>query len=512
MSNQQQPSTDSDIYSPTIVTLPPIPGDATSISHDDDSSPHSSSWQSDLTSTTCKSCHCPFDAFQRRHHCRLCGFVFCQSCSSTRSLIPPSSLVLRTIASTESHMYLPNNNSPSLEYRMQQARLPQRTCDDCRLQLSPLQEELRQTNSNAARYNYINDGDGIRSLCNSPLAFTLGHEVRKAAYALSNLLPSSRNKIPLTTVVSNNDLDVLSYPDPRYADPCRDNFKVDLTLRNVDKVHIPSRLLRKAKGIAIVTCAKGGLGFAGVEFGTGLVVARTSLEGEDRMTWSAPSALGLAGFSWGALIGAQVSDHIFLLMTEEAVWLFSTQDASIQLGVDVGAAVGPVGRSAEADLAASRTAMAPIYTYSLSKGLYAGVSMDGRVVVTRPRVNEKFYGRTVSAEELLNGSVPSPPAAQPLYDAIKRCLVYGDSVRGSNLPLDGNRANELDVSPTQESGYQSLNNRENNRSIAIPGGLFERLSHSTGLGMPVASPPVRTENPYNLAGRHDSTWQPNFSE
>jgi lipid-binding SYLF domain-containing protein len=381
-----------------------------------------------------------------------------------------------------------------------------------------LQEELQRKNSNAARYNFIN-GDGIRSLCNSPLAFTLGHEVRKAAYALSNLLPSGGNRGrmgALMTMVSNDDDDeYASYP-PRNSDPCKDTFKVDLTLRNVDKVHIPSRLLRKARGIAIVTCAKGGLGFAGVEFGTGLVVARTTSgdDGED-MAWSAPSALGLAGFSWGALIGAQVSDHIFLLMTDEAVRLFSTQDASIQLGVDIGVAVGPVGRSAEADLAASRSngsmAMAPIYTYSLSKGLYAGVSMDGRVVVTRPRVNEKFYGRSLTAEELLNGSVPRPPAAQPLYDAIKRCLVYGDSLGGANLPVDGSKVTDPDASPAQESGYQSLN-RDSNRTIAFPGGLLERLSHSTGLGMPVAPPPIRTENPYNLAARHDPTWQPNFSE
>lgn len=402
------------------------------------------------------------------------------------------------------------SNGPSLEYRIHQARHPQRTCNDCCVKLAPLQEELRIKNSNANRYNFVN-ASGVRSLCNSPLAFTLGHEVRKAAYALGNLLPQTRKSGGFVSMEQENLQ--YSYP-PREADPCHNNFKVDLTLRNVDGVHIPSRLLRKARGIAIVTCAKGGFGFGGIEFGTGLVVARLDNDNTDEILWSAPSAIGLAGFAWGALLGAQLSDHIFLLMTNEALRLFSTQDTSVQLGVDVGVAVGPVGRSAEADLAASRSngtmAMAPIYTYSLSKGLYAGISMDGRIVGTRPRVNEKFYGRQVSAEELLGGIEPRPPAAQPLYDAIKRCLVYGDIVCEHGSSTGGERSAE-----NQPLSRQSTSNTEtvNSRAqVASPGSLLERLSHTTGLGMPVATPPVRTENPYNLAGRHDPTWQPNFSE
>ena len=507
------------MHSPTIVNLPPAPGESTSREDVNNPSPRlSSPWQPDPTAHTCTACHCPFDAFQRRHHCRLCGFVFCQSCSSTRSLIPPTALVLRS-DSTENISFVSQNsrdgddvvssNGPSLEYRIHQARLPQRTCDQCHVKLEALQEELREKNSNAMRYNFVNAA-GLRPLFNSPLAFTLGHEVRKAAYALGNLLPKGRRTGPF---VSHEEeiLDYSSYPLSD-ADQCQNSFKLDLTLKNVDKIHIPSRLLQKAKGIAIVTCAKGGLGFAGVEFGTGLVVARTD-DGNDsnKITWSAPSAIGLAGFAWGALIGAQVSDHIFLLMTNEAVRLFSTQDASIQLGVDVGVAVGPMGRSAEADLVASLSsgsmAMAPIYTYSLSKGLYAGVSMDGRVVFTRAKVNEKFYGRALRAEELLSGGVPMPPAAQPLYDAIRRCLVYDDNI-GKTVSSIGNRIVRDDPSiPERNEGTMDSPN-----PIPIPGGLMERLSHSTGLGLPIASPPTRTENLYNLSARHDPTWQPNFSE
>ena len=345
---------------------------------------------------------------------------------------------------------------------------------------------------------------------NSPLAFTLGHEVRKAAYALTNLLPGSKNK--RGGFVPTSDRLQYSYPPPE-SDPCYipnggGCKSIDPTLSNVDKLHIPAKLLQQAKGIAIVTSAKGGLGFAGFEFGTGLVVARRN-DGSSLDDWSAPCAIGIGGFAWGALIGAQVSDHVFLLMTEDAVRLFSSEKGrSIQLGADIGVALGPLGRSAEADLGASslsRTldgtnrvgpSIAPIYTYSLSKGLYAGLSLDGRILMTRDRVNEKFYGRTISAYEILSGQVPSPPAAQPLYDALKRCRVYGGSGSG-NTGLGGQTSMSGGI---DDGGY--------NVPSSGGGGLMERLSHTTGAGLPISATnaPSRYSSPnrYNLSGREEN--------
>ena len=169
-----------------------------------------------------------------------------------------------------------------------------------------------------------------------------------------------------------------------------------------------------------MTVIKGGFG-VGVEFGTGLVVAR--LDDDDR-PWSAPSAIGLGGVSWGALVGAQVSDHVFLLMTDQAVDLLANAEGSVQLGADVAVAVGPLGRALEGNLTVAPGNIAPVYTYSLSKGLYAGLSLDGKMIFTRHKVNEKFYGMEVNPRDLLSGEAPTPPAAQPLYDALKRCHVY----------------------------------------------------------------------------------------
>jgi len=304
-----------------------------------------------------------------------------------------------------------------LEERFQLAREPLRVCVGCHQQLQPLQEELRTANSNAMRFNHIDPNDP-RRFFNSPLAFTLGHEVRKAAYALSNMLPLPKR---MSTAVFQDTSDNFLTGDDLDIQQCKDEC-ANLTpnFSNLDGVKIPARLLEEAKGVAVITVAKGGFGVAGVEFGTGLVVARLG----DNQQWSAPCAIGTAGMSWGALIGAQVSDHVFLLMTDAAVELMFNNDGNLQLGADIGVAVGPVGRALEADFAASPGAFAPIYTYSLSKGIYAGISLDGKVIVTRNRVNEKFYGREVTGQQLLNGEIPSPPAARPLYDAMQRCHVY----------------------------------------------------------------------------------------
>ena len=447
----------------------------------DDASPRlSSHWQSDASTDRCAACQRKFDAIMnRRHHCRLCGELFCGPCSDTRSLIPPSSLVLRgrqgpgpqasfsprggdadsTVTYVRSQDGLGGADDTllygrGLESRMLLARHPQRTCHRCRETLAPLQEELCLRNSNAMRFNYVDEANRLRSHLNSPVAFTLGHEVRKAAYALGNLLPrggrtggGTRGFVPSGGGIGHA---------PYESDPCQgaDVGCREPSLRGLDNARIPGGLLARARGVAVVTVAKAGLGLAGLEFGTGLVVARTSDPGSgDPDGWSAPSAVCLAGFAWGALVGAQVADHVFLLMTDDAVRLFASDAGrSVQLGADVAVAVGPVGRAAEADIGASAgnslglngadpgggVAVAPILSYSLSRGLYAGMSLDGRVLMTRDGVNEKFYGRRLSGRELLSGRVPTPPAAQPLYDALKRCRVYGGGrggVNGDRAPL-----------------------------------------------------------------------------
>ena len=252
----------------------------------------------------------------------------------------------------------------------------------------------------------------------------------QAAYTLNNLLPlPKRSNLLYAPMKETYTLYNAGQPSP--ITNCKNTCKtVSPNLGDLDGVRIPARLLEQAKGIAVLTVFKGGF-VVGGEFGSGLVVVKLDDLGDDKgIRWSAPSSIGTVGMSWGALAGAQISDHVFLLMNDEAVELMATNEGSIQLGADIGVAVGPIGRALEANVGATassgegKPAVAPIYTYSLSKGLYAGVSLDGKVIMTRHRVNEKFYGYNIKPSDLLSGKVASPPAAQPLYDALKRCHVY----------------------------------------------------------------------------------------
>jgi hypothetical protein len=206
----------------------------------------------------------------------------------------------------------------------------------CYEELQPLQEELRTANSNAMRFNHIDPTDPKRFL-NSPLAFTLGHEVRKAAYTLSNLLPLPKRMGSIVDAPSSrhsaaNTNNFLT-GDERDIQQCKDECAtISPNFSNFDGVQIPARLLEEAKGVAVMTVAKAGFGLAGIEVGTGLVVARLG----DHQQWSAPCAIGVGGISWGALIGAQVSDHVFLLMTDASVELMFNNNGNLQLGADVG--------------------------------------------------------------------------------------------------------------------------------------------------------------------------------
>ncbi|CAM9248255.1 unnamed protein product [Chrysoparadoxa australica] len=301
-------------------------------------------WVPDKEATACAGCGKAFDMARRRHHCRCCGSLFCYNCSAGRALLPASF----------------------------GSRDPQRVCRPCQDKLQPYQAELMQTSSNAVKGNSLSSGT-MAPYMNSPVNFTLGAEIRKAAYSLLNFTRAG--------VISDKS--------------------------------IPQELLYRAKGLAFLTVLKAGFIFAG-RFGTGLVVAKTA-----NGTWSAPSAIGTIGFGYGVLIGGELTDVVLILNTQSAVDAFCAQ-GQFSVGAEVGAAVGPLGRTgAGAVLASSSADVAPIYTYSHSKGLFAGVSLEGAVISTRADVNHKFYGRSVAARELLAGAVPPPPAAQPLYDALR---------------------------------------------------------------------------------------------
>ena len=165
--------------------------------------------------------------------------------------------------------------------------------------------------------------------------------------------------------------------------------------RTMPETEIPATVLRRAKGLAILTVVKIGFGLSG-KGGQGVVVARTA-DG-----WSDPSFIGTGGAGWGLQIGAQITEFVFVLNTNDAVRAFS-RDGNVTIGADVSAAAGPVGR----DLQAGLTPRAAIYTYSRSKGLFAGVSLEGAIIATQKTANTRYYGRPVPAADILAGRVRS---------------------------------------------------------------------------------------------------------
>jgi lipid-binding SYLF domain-containing protein len=178
--------------------------------------------------------------------------------------------------------------------------------------------------------------------------------------------------------------------------------------RSMPETNIPQTVLSSAKGLAIMTIVKVGLGVSG-KGGQGVVVARTG------RGWSGPSFIGTGGAGYGFQIGAEVTEFVFVLNTPEAVRAFS-RDGNITLGADASAAAGPVGRDAHAGV----TPTAAIYTYSRSKGLFAGASLEGAVLATQKTANSRYYGRPVRADAILSGRVAPPPGAGKLIAALGR--------------------------------------------------------------------------------------------
>ena len=178
--------------------------------------------------------------------------------------------------------------------------------------------------------------------------------------------------------------------------------------RQIPERAIPRDVLRHARGLAIMSVFKAGFIFSG-KGGQGVVVART------RHGWSGPSFIATGGAGWGLQVGAQVTDFVIVLNNDAAVRAFS-RGGNVTIGGDVSAAAGPVGRTAEGAV----TPAAAVYTYSKSKGLFAGVSLEGAVIGRQRDSNFRYYGRPVRADEILSGITPPPPGAAPLHHALGR--------------------------------------------------------------------------------------------
>lgn len=167
---------------------------------------------------------------------------------------------------------------------------------------------------------------------------------------------------------------------------------------------IPEALLEDTRCVAVIPrVIKVGFGFGG-RHGKGLVSCRTG------GSWSRPSFISLTGGSFGLQIGAQATDFVLLFQADRSAEQLT--ENKVTLGGDLSVSAGPIGRTAEAGT--DIKLQTEIYSYSRSKGLFAGVSLEGSTLRADRDANEEAYGNGVGPDELLfsrEGAVPTELAA-----------------------------------------------------------------------------------------------------
>lgn len=181
--------------------------------------------------------------------------------------------------------------------------------------------------------------------------------------------------------------------------------------------------------------------------GSGLVIARLP-DG----SWSAPSCIATGGVGWGLQIGADITDFVIVLNSEDAVRAFS-MGGNVTIGGNISAAAGPIGTGGSVQ--ASLAHPAPMFSYSKSKGeysictlmtlthclylgLFAGLSLEGTALIERKDANRDFYGSSVPARDILGGRVPPPEVASRLYEVIEAA----EGIDESGLPENAYVPNE----------------------------------------------------------------------
>ena len=174
---------------------------------------------------------------------------------------------------------------------------------------------------------------------------------------------------------------------------------------------VPEDLLEKAQCVGVVPNLKRAGFIIGAKYGKGVVVCR-----ENGRAWSAPSTIRIEGGSIGLQIGAGETDVVFIVMNKRG--MDKLMEDKFTIGADVSAMAGPVGRSAEARTDAMLHA--EILSYSRSRGVFAGVSLEGATLRPDNEDNQKLYGREMSQREILTGKVSPPPAAEQLYAVLNQ--------------------------------------------------------------------------------------------
>jgi lipid-binding SYLF domain-containing protein len=189
---------------------------------------------------------------------------------------------------------------------------------------------------------------------------------------------------------------------------------------------IPKDLLNKAECVIVIpSVLKFAFGVGG-DFGRGAITCRTG----EHFTghWSAPALFALEGANIGFQLGGQATDFVLLVMNPRGAE--SIMSSKVKLGADASAAVGPKGRTAAADT--DIVMQAEVLSYSRSRGLFAGVSLEGSTLRSDGSANKKLYGRDLTAEEIVRqGKVDVPASGRDFVALLDQQSPKNESVAAS---------------------------------------------------------------------------------
>jgi SH3 domain-containing YSC84-like protein 1 len=175
---------------------------------------------------------------------------------------------------------------------------------------------------------------------------------------------------------------------------------------------IPQDLLDKSACAVIIPNVKKGAFIVGAKYGRGFIACRKA----GGSGWSAPAGIKVEGGSVGLQIGGSETDVIMLLMNQKAI--NKLLSSKFTIGGDASAAAGPVGRTSSAETDAQLRA--EILTYSRTRGLFAGVSLQGATLRPDDDANKDMYGKKMSNQEIVVGSAKEPAAASGLIAALNK--------------------------------------------------------------------------------------------
>jgi Uncharacterized conserved protein len=183
-------------------------------------------------------------------------------------------------------------------------------------------------------------------------------------------------------------------------------------IMDVSDKAIPQDLFSKAACTVIIPGAKkGGFILAG-QYGRGFASCRQP----DGKGWTAPAAMRMEGGSVGLQVGGQESDIILLVMNQKGMERLTS--SKFTLGGDASIAAGPVGRQTTA--ATDVTMRAEILSWSRSRGVFGGISLQGSTLRPDRDVDAAVYGKQVDSKAILQGKVPVPPAAKQLISLLNK--------------------------------------------------------------------------------------------